>query len=91
MELRKFDYQKEDVIKSKEVWVFRENEKHIEGIEVNLLSTDDSESLTSLLRDKILVENEEDKDFKIAMKPYMKAWRKFLKEKIVVKEEKDAE
>jgi hypothetical protein len=85
MELREFDYSKDGIeVRKKEVWIFNEDESYLSGLETYLLDLEEKEEVLCLLRDKILVEDEDDTNFKIAMKPYMKAWRKFKKEKIVV-------
>jgi len=91
MIIKDFIYCKDEIEKKKKVWIFNEDEKYISGIEIGILILEEEKELEGLLKDKILVEKEEDNDFKIAMKPYMKAWRKFLKEKIIVKEEKEIE
>lgn len=72
MKISKFKYNKEDETKEYELLILESNDKHISGINLGYLNEEEKDVLLKLQK-----KYEED------LKPFMKAYRKFLNEKII--------
>lgn len=72
MKISKFKYKKEDETKEYELLILESNDKHISGINLDYLNEEEKDVLLKLQK-----KYEED------LKPFMKAYRKFLNEKII--------
>ncbi len=72
MKIKSFKYNKENETKDYELLILESNEKHISGISLNYLTEEEKNDLK-----RIQQKYEED------LKPFMKAFRKFLNEKII--------
>lgn len=72
MKIKNFKYNKEDETKEYELLILESTDKYISGISLNYLKEEEKNDLK-----RIQQKYEED------LKPYMKAFRKFLNEKII--------
>ena len=72
MNVKVFQYLKENSYKDYEVFVIKNESEYIEGISVSSLSKEDKERIHKIF-----------KEFEEKLKPYMANWRRFKKSLIV--------
>lgn len=76
MRIKEFEYNKNDEKTFRKVLVLNQNNDSLEGIELKYLTEEEQQKLIRL--QKVYEEN---------LKPFMKAYRKFLKEKMIMMNE----
>lgn len=81
--VREFVYTSSNGTKSRKVFVIKENDSYIGGIDLNLLSQDDADTITKFYKDFVPTS-----DFKSKVvlegfnQSWMKAYRQFIKRNI---------
>ena len=82
--IKEFNYTSSNGTKSRKVFVIKENDKYIGGIDLNLLSNDDADTITHLYKDVVPTN---DFSAKIALEGFNPSWnkayRQFIKDKIL--------
>ena len=78
MKIKDFTYEKKDgKVNDYEVMMLNETETHVAGIDLKKLSEDEAKAVKSI-----------QEDYEEKLKPFMKAYRSFIKENIQAPEKK---
>lgn len=78
MEIKKFQYLKEDKVEDKEIVLLWQDDKYFEGIDITKLSEKEVEELK-----QVLEENKE------KIKPFYKGYRKYKRDKVLKEDDND--